>query len=582
MKVAHLTTVDISLRYLVLPQLEAMHAAGWETIGISAAGPWVADIEDRGIRHVELSSSTRGMNLLADLRAARELWRILRTEDLDILHTHNPKPGLYGRVLGRLAGVPIVVNTVHGLYATPDDRWIKRLLVYTLEAIASRFSDGELVQSVEDVELLTSRHITKSTRTTHLGNGIDLSRFDPERFSAADRDSVRDDLGVKADDVVVGIVGRLVAEKGYPELFEAVGRLGAGYRLVCIGPHDPDKSDALPEEVVAEATRLGVQFLGMRTDVDALYSAMDIFVLPSHREGFPRSAMEAAAMGLPVVATDIRGCREVVEHGLNGLLVPVMDPAALAAAITQLGENDDDRHRMGRAGRDRATAEFDERRVVTRVTDMYKSVAARKGLSYFEPSLSDVEIRAAESRDVHALAQLHSDGIDTGFLPTLGMRFMRRLYKALISFDEAVVLVADDGTGAIGFVAGVADTGRFYKHFLRRHGIQAGLAALSRLVRPSVLSRAWESLRYEGGDPTVRAELLATALRPRARGRGIGTRLGSALLEELGSRHVDRVRVVVGADNAGAIAAYRKMGFEDAGVTEVHAGEKSALLVWSA
>ena len=177
LKVAHLTTVDMSLRYLLLPQLLAVIDAGGESVGISAPGPWVPELEDLGIRHRALESSTRSFSVLADLRAARELWRVLREERPDVLHTHNPKPGLYGRVVGRLARVPIVVNTVHGLYATPDDPWAKRTLVYGLEALAARWSDAELVQNPEDLALL--RRLRISPKAQLLGNGVDLVRFDP-------------------------------------------------------------------------------------------------------------------------------------------------------------------------------------------------------------------------------------------------------------------------------------------------------------------------------------------------------------------------------------------------------------------
>jgi len=581
-KAAHLTTVDISLRYLVFPQLAAIRDAEWEAIGISAGGPWVKDLEDAGIRHIPLESSTRGMNPLADVRAAIELWRILRREQLDVLHTHNPKPGLYGRVLGRLAGIPIVVNTVHGLYATPDDPWPKRSLVYLLEAVAARFSDAELVQSAEDTALLLKWHITRPSRTDHLGNGIDLRRFDPARFDSSTRASIRSELGIDDDHIVVGMVGRLVAEKGYPELFQAAAHLSGRYTIVCVGPDDRDKADALPGDVLSEAESRGVRFLGMRKDVDVLYAAMDVFVLPSHREGFPRSAMEAAAMALPVIATDIRGCREVVVDGDNGLLVPVKDPERLAAAIRFVGENPRERVRMGEAGRRRALESFDERKIVRTVMGTYRRVAAHKGLPLFTPSFDNIDTRVATLSDVAALARLHSDGISTGFLPTLGPRFMRRLYHAMVDFDEAVVLVADDGTGPVGFVAGVLDTGRFYRHFVRHHGIQAILSALPRLLRPSVVRRAWETLRYEGGESDTHAELLATAIRPQGRGRGLGTRLGTEFLEQLRTRGAARVQVVVSAGNAQAIAAYRKMGFEDAGVIEVHAGEQSAVLIWAA
>ena len=384
MKVAHLTTVDLSLRYLVFPQLLAIRDAGWEAIGISADGPWVPELESAGIRHISLASSTRGINPLADLKASAELWQILRKERFDVLHTHNPKPGLYGRVLGRLAGVPVVVNTVHGLYATPDDpRW-KRGIVYGLEAVASRFSDAELVQSAEDVELLGRLRIIPRVKLHHLGNGIDLARFDPSRFDRTKRAEIRQELGVGVDQILIGSVGRLVVEKGYPELFEAVGRLSDRYMLVCIGPEDPEKADALPPSLVDQAKESGVQFLGMRNDVDRLYAAMDLFVLASHREGFPRSAMEAAAMGLPIVATNIRGCREVVEDGVNGLLVPVRQPEALHTAILELGGDAGLRRRLGIRGRAVAAERFDGSKVVDMVMETYRSVAGQKSVLFDE------------------------------------------------------------------------------------------------------------------------------------------------------------------------------------------------------
>jgi glycosyltransferase involved in cell wall biosynthesis len=383
-KVAHLTTVDSSLRFLLFPQLRAVEDLGGEAIGISAPGPWVAGLEADGVRHFALDSSTRGMHVGNDLRAAWELWQVLRRERVDVLHTHNPKPGLYGRVVGRLARVPIVVNTVHGLYVADDDGWPKRLVVYALEAIASRFSDAELLQNPEDLELVQRWRIAPRANLRLLGNGVDLTRFDPARLGASDRAAARAELGAGPDDVVIGTVGRLVAEKGYPELFEAAAALGEGVLLAVAGPDDPEKSDRLPPDVIAQAEAAGVRFLGMRDDVDRLYSAFDVFVLPSHREGFPRAAMEAAAMGLPVVATDIRGCRQVVDDGVNGLLVPVRDPVALARALATLAGDASMRARMGRAGREKAVAEFDERNVVRTVLDTYRDVAQRKGRALFD------------------------------------------------------------------------------------------------------------------------------------------------------------------------------------------------------
>ncbi len=379
MRIAHLTTADISLRYLVLPQLLAVVEAGDEAIGISAPGPFVAEITALGVRHVALPASTRGMDPLADVRAAAQLWRVLRQERPDVLHTHNPKPGLYGRVVGRLAGVPVVVNTVHGLYATTDDPPLRRAVVYALETVASRFSTAELVQNAEDLALLTRWRISPPAKTTLLGNGVDLTRFAPlpAQQSASVRAELRVELGIGDEEVVIGFVGRLVREKGLPELFEAALALSGRAVVLCVGPEDPDKPDALTAEELAVAEAAGVRFLGMRQDIDRLYRGMDLFALPSHREGFPRAAMEAAACGLPVVATDVRGCRQVVADGLNGILVPVRDPAALVSALTQLVDDPERRRAMGVSARTRAEACFDERLVVDKVLSAY----ARAGVA---------------------------------------------------------------------------------------------------------------------------------------------------------------------------------------------------------
>ena len=375
--VAHLTTVDMSLRFLVLAQLRAVRDLGGRAIGISAPGPWVPELEAEGIEHRPLHSSTRSMDLGGDLRAARELRDILRRESIDVLHTHNPKPGVYGRLVGRMARVPVVVNTVHGLYATPDDPTTKRALVYALEGIAARCSDAELFQNPEDLAVLERFHCTRHARL--LGNGVDLTRFDPARFTPAQRSEMRTDLGVDDDTVVVGAVGRLVAEKGYPELFAAMEQLPPQFRLVVVGGGDPEKPDSLGPALVQRARDRGVCFLGHRDDVDRLYAAMDVFVLASHREGFPRAAMEASAMGLPVVATDVRGCREVVDPGRTGTLFPKGDPDALARALLALTDPAR-RAEQGRAARERALAHFDERRVVEIVLDTYREVARRKAV----------------------------------------------------------------------------------------------------------------------------------------------------------------------------------------------------------
>jgi len=385
MKLIHLTTVDLSLRALLLDQLERYAKEGFEVVGVSAPGPYVPELEARGIRHVPVRSLTRSWTPLQDARAFRELRRIFRAERPTIVHTHNPKTGVLGRLAARSTGVPVVVNTVHGLYAAADIGPAKRLVVRGAERISARFSDHELFQSEEDHAWAVRTRLVPERRATWLGNGVDTARFDraavdPERVAA-----LRASWGAEGR-MVVGTVGRLVAEKGYRELFRAasvVRRTHPEALFVAVGPEDPSKADRL-DPVLLERVRAGEDVVlageGDGEDMPAVYAAFDAFCLPSYREGVPRSAIEAMSTGLPVVATDIRGCREVVADGVTGLLIPDHDQGAIARAVSRLIHDADLREDMGRAGRARAVERFDEDLVIRRTLDVYERLLRAKGL----------------------------------------------------------------------------------------------------------------------------------------------------------------------------------------------------------
>jgi glycosyltransferase involved in cell wall biosynthesis len=387
--VIHVTTTDISLELLLGPQLEAFAEAGFDVLGASAPGSYVDAITRRGVGHIALAHTTRSVAPFEDARAFCELVGLFRRLRPAIVHTHNPKPGLYGRVAARVARVPVVVNTTHGLYALQSDPSPKRATVYALERLASTCSDEELLQNPEDLRVLQRLGVPRD-KLTLLGNGIDLCRFDPACISREEAGSARRELGVAApNDVVTGAVGRLVREKGYPEIFEAARLLDdrvPGMRFAVIGPDDPDKSASLTPDDRAVAEAAGVRFLGSRDDMVRLYRGMDVYVLASHREGFPRSAMEAAAMGIPIVATDIRGCRQVVEHEVTGLLVPPRNPPALADAIAALAVDPSRRLRMGEAGRRKALREFDQKRCIDITLSTYRRQLSRAGIPFPERS----------------------------------------------------------------------------------------------------------------------------------------------------------------------------------------------------
>jgi glycosyltransferase involved in cell wall biosynthesis/ribosomal protein S18 acetylase RimI-like enzyme len=609
-RVAHLTTTDVTLRYLLLGQLRHLRDEGFDVTAISAPGPHGAALEAAGVRFLPWKSATRSWDPWADLRAFAELWALLRRERFDLLHTHNPKPGVLGRVAARLAGVPLVVNTVHGLYATPEDRLGKRVAVLGLEGLAARCSDLELYQSEEDLRWAGRIRLLPRGRGRLLGNGTDLDRFDPGKVGADRAAELRGALGLPADALVVGAVGRLVAEKGYRELFAAARRIREQDRdvhFLVIGAPDLDKADAITEDELARAAG-DVHFAGWRDDVRDLLAVMDVFVLASWREGMPRSAIEAAAMGRAMVLTDIRGCREVARHGQEALLVPARDPEALVDAILRLAGDPELRRRLGAAARRRARDRFSERCVAERVAGHYRDLLdagarGRRRRSAGSPLPAPGRVRPAGNRngdgalgtgpadvlvvtrparvpDAPAMARMHAAAMPDAFLPTLGHGFLTRLYRALVTDPTAVVLVAETAAGVIGFAAGVVSVGGFYRRFARHHGTAAAVLAGPRLADPRVARRLLETVRYPARaadevGPMPDAELLSIAVDPAFRTSGSGRALVDGVLRGLAERGADHIKVVVGAANEGANHFYERVGFRYAGRLSVHQGTPS-------
>lgn len=382
-RVAHVCSVDLALRYLLVDQLCYLKEVGYDVVGISGAGPNIAYVESRGIPHIEVPF-VRAFTPLEDLRSLAQITRVLARERFAIVHTHNPKPGLLGQLAATATRTPVVVNTVHGFYFHDDmdPKW--RRFYIGMEKVAALQSDAILSQNPEDVRTAVAEGICKPEKIELLGNGIDLARFDPTRIGHAQKLALRTALGITPEDRVVGFIGRLVAEKGLPELFEAfrhVLALVPNAKLLVIGPKDEVKSDALSEE---DAHRHGIAertvFTGMRQDIPELLSIMDVFVLPSHREGFPRAPMEAAAMRVPTIVTDIRGCRETVVHEQTGLITPVRDHAGLARAILRMLEDEAAARSMGVAARALAEKKFDQRAVFAKVAETYGRLLRARGL----------------------------------------------------------------------------------------------------------------------------------------------------------------------------------------------------------
>jgi glycosyltransferase involved in cell wall biosynthesis len=369
------STIGLSVRFLSFEQIEALMKEGHEVVAVCSPDKWVPELRALGVQ-VETVKMERELHPGQDLRSLRALVHCFREHRFDVVHTHTPKAGLIGPVAARLAGVPVVVHTIYGLLFHDRMPWRRRALFWMPEKITATCAHWLLAQSREDMEVAVRTHLCAPGKIVYEGNGIDVRHFSPARVA---RDARRE-VGLAPEDVVVGSVGRLVYEKGFGELFAAAEQLrrqGSRVRFLVIGPEEPDQDDAIERSRLEALRRDGtVVFTGWKDDMPRWYATMDMFALPSHREGIPRSCMEAAAMGVPVIASDIRGCREVVRHGETGLLVPVRNAGALAAAIEQLAADPELRRNLGALGREHICRNFDYSLVIERVLNFYREVEA--------------------------------------------------------------------------------------------------------------------------------------------------------------------------------------------------------------
>lgn len=383
MKVCQLCAVDFTLQHFLLPLIDGMRDVGWEVIAVCSNGPAVADLRTRGYR-VATVSIARSLNLLAHPRSLLELIRLFRRERFDIVHAHTPVAAMLARIAARIAGVPIVIYTAHGFYFHDEMPPLKRRAFVLIERFGGWFTDFVFTQSQEDASAASMEKIMPADQVLAIGNGVDVARFDPAQVG--DSAELRASLGIPSGAFVIGMIGRLVREKGVVEFLDAACRLAdecpSAYFLLVGDRLVSDHATGVSAEINAAQATLGKQLIltGLRTDIPELLAAMDVFCLPSWREGMPRTIIEAMMMGKPVVATDIRGAREEVVPEKTGLLVPTRRPQELAGAMARLIADPTWGAALGLAGRERALRLYDERHVVRIQLARIRLLAQERGL----------------------------------------------------------------------------------------------------------------------------------------------------------------------------------------------------------
>jgi glycosyltransferase involved in cell wall biosynthesis len=327
-------------------------------------------------RHYPLS---RGINPFADLRSLTSLFLLFRALRPQIVHTYDTKPSALGRLAAFLARVPVIAGTLPGMGSLYADNRLRTRLSrgpYQLtQKLACRLSDVTILQNVEDRNDLVARGVVAPATTLIIaGSGVDTARFQPGIApEAASR--ARGSLGLESTGAVVTMLSRVIRSKGVLEFAEAARRIHPALpeaQFLLVGPIDAASRDRLTSAELA-SVRASVLCDGRRPDVASVLGVTDVFVLPSfYMEGVPRALLEAAACGLAIVTTNVRGCRDVIVDGVSGILVPPRDVEALRAAIVSLLQDPEKRARFGQEARRRAVSEFDILKVAARTRDLYR------------------------------------------------------------------------------------------------------------------------------------------------------------------------------------------------------------------
>ncbi len=364
-KLIRITTVPLSLDKLLEGQLRYM-SAYYDVTAISAEPEYLARIGKREGVAVHAVPLTRKITPFQDLWCVVLLtWYFLRVRP-QIVHTHTPKAGLVGMLAARLAFVPVRMHTVAGLPLLETTGFKRRVLEwverFTYRMATQVYSNSEGLRSLLVAQRFCAPHRIK-VLCNGSTNGIRTSYFSRVALGSFSRADFRESIGIPADAFVFVFVGRLVTDKGINELVGAFRKLTLGnphLRLLLVGPLEPDLDPLHPATLEALTHCKTIVTVGYQADVRPYLAVSDALVFPSYREGFPNVVLQAGAMDLPVIATTINGCNEIILPPQNGLLVPPKDERALLEAMTRFLEEPALREAMAAQARDMIVSRYEQ------------------------------------------------------------------------------------------------------------------------------------------------------------------------------------------------------------------------------
>ena len=348
-KLIRITTVPLSLKVLLKGQLRFMASNGFDVKGVSSEGEELREVhENEGIA-VEAITMSRKITPFQDLKSLWEMWNFLRKEKPQIVHTHTPKAGIIGMLAARLAGVPHRLHTVAGL-PLMEATGIKRKILNFVEKLTYSSATRVYPNSKGLYDFILQNHFTQSNKLKIIANGssngINTTFFSPAQVSEIEKVALREKLNIQPDDFVFVFVGRIVSDKGINELIKAFSELQAagnneltGIKLLLVGGLESDLDPLNPETLAEINQNKDIISVGFQQDVRSFFAIADALVFPSYREGFPNVVMQAGAMGLPSIVSDINGCNEIIIEGENGLIIPSKNVEKLKEKMLTLAKD---------------------------------------------------------------------------------------------------------------------------------------------------------------------------------------------------------------------------------------------------
>lgn len=386
-KLVRVTTIPISLKTLLKGQFNFMASRNFKIRLVSSPGEELRYFEEVENQQTCEILMPRSISLIQDFVALIKFFKYCVQELPQIVHSHTPKAGIVGMMGAWLARVPIRVHTVAGLPLMEATGFKRKLLLF-VEKLTYRFATMVYPNSKGLYEFILENKLTKKEKLKIIANGssngIDTVHFAIDQVSDDAKSALKNKLNLKDSDFIYVFVGRLVGDKGINELiaaFEDIAKQVPHAKLLLVGPPEPDL-DPLKEETIKRiANNSAIISVGFQNDVRPYFAIADALVFPSYREGFPNVVMQAGAMELPSIVTNINGCNEIIEDGKNGIIIPPKDVQALKNAMLRLMEDKELYSVLKSNARPMITSRYEQKVVWEALLAEYDRLLAQKGLS---------------------------------------------------------------------------------------------------------------------------------------------------------------------------------------------------------